>query len=385
MVDRLRKVGFTLDMTDADVRDIVGRSLAFSKRTGGGIGGYVGGTAFSEGGAQTKWDIAGQSLRAASNFSEVREAAKAFQGKPLKSADGVNATVSRGNLDKMLSASAVHKSESAVEHAMAVANLDTLFAQSVTGWTKTDREGDPEITAIRRLFAPMRIGDKARLVKLTVKEFTRHGNRIYSVEAVSVEEGSPVPEMVDADRTNGSRLLTGPTGLIDSLVEQINEFNRGASFSRDYSVHLSDAQQADPALTGFLGKIGAELPPSMLDKAKASYGRAKSAPKSYFADKVSLARQAVIDQYESLRQIDMQLMGQDFLDKGRHEASGWVLARMAKSAEGALEALWMDGVPYLDGKSINVDTAGQGLASVFKNRDGRHHGNSLWLEITSST
>ncbi len=31
-------------------------------------------------------------------------------------------------------------------------------------------------------------------------------------------EVSPVPEMVDADRAQGSRLLTGPTGLVDSLV-----------------------------------------------------------------------------------------------------------------------------------------------------------------------
>jgi hypothetical protein len=178
------------------------------------------------------WEIAAQPQRDASTFSAAREAAKAFQGKPLVSRDGVTATVSRSNLDKMLSASAVHKSESAAEHALAVANLDTLFAMAETGWTKTDREGDQNIKAIHRLFAPMRVNGKARLVKLTVKEYSQaaHGNRVYSVDAVEVKEGSPVPEMVDADRADGSRLLTGPTGLAESMVERIKDFNqRGAS------------------------------------------------------------------------------------------------------------------------------------------------------------
>ncbi|HRF73798.1 MAG TPA: hypothetical protein PL117_13590 [Accumulibacter sp.] len=71
----------------------------------------------------------------------------------------------------------------------------------------------------------MRFDGKARLVKITVKEFARHGNRVYSVEAISAGEVSPVPEMVDADRANGSRLLTGPTGLIDSLAQRVRDFN----------------------------------------------------------------------------------------------------------------------------------------------------------------
>jgi uncharacterized protein len=177
------------------------------------------------------WELAAQSLRPANNFKEAQEQAKLFQGKKLVSVDGVEATVSRSNLDKMLSASAVHKSESAAEHALAVANLDTLFAQAVTGWVKSDRDGNPNIIGIRRMFAPMLVGDKARLVKLTVKEFAGgHGNRAYSIEAIAVEnEASPVPEMVDADRANGSRLLTGPTGLADSVVDRIQEFNRNGS------------------------------------------------------------------------------------------------------------------------------------------------------------
>ena len=38
-------------------------------------------------------------------------------------------------------------------------------------------------------------------------------------------EVSPVPEMVDADRTDGSRLLTGLTGLADSVAQRVKDFN----------------------------------------------------------------------------------------------------------------------------------------------------------------
>lgn len=173
------------------------------------------------------WETASQNLRPATLFSDARRIAKEFQGKPLVSAEGITATVSRTNLDKMLSASAVHKSESPKEHALAVANLDKLFAQAVTGWVKVDRNQNPNILALRRMFAPMIVESKARMVKLTVKEYTQpeHGNKIYSVEAITVEKMDPVPEMVDADMAEGHRLLTGPTGSFYSILEKIQKFN----------------------------------------------------------------------------------------------------------------------------------------------------------------
>lgn len=152
-------------------------------------------------------------------FAEAREAAGRFQGKPiLNHASGQAAVVTRNTLDKMLSRSAVHKSESLSDHLLTVANLDHLFGRALLGWSKEDRNQDPNITAVHRFFAPLLIGTKARLVKLTVKEFSipDQGTKIYSVETLEVKEASPVPEMVDADRADGSRLLTGPTGLIES-------------------------------------------------------------------------------------------------------------------------------------------------------------------------
>ncbi|MGB2680311.1 MAG: LPD38 domain-containing protein [Candidatus Competibacter sp.] len=184
-------------------------------------------------GAQPAFSRLDDPLRQARNFSEARETAKAFLGKPLTSQDGLIASLSRNNIDKMLSASAARKSVSVREHVLAVANLDLLFSRSLEGWAKTDKHQDPNVKAIHRLFAPMVVGDQARLVKITVKEFSipEQGNRIYSVEALEVTDESPVPEMVDADRADGSRLLTGPTGHVETLIQRIRDFNSGTAYS----------------------------------------------------------------------------------------------------------------------------------------------------------
>jgi hypothetical protein len=166
--------------------------------------------------------------RQARTFEEARKEALKFRGTPLENNDtGMVATLSGNNLDKMLSDSAASKSTSPEEHALAVANIDTLYQNAIEGWAKR-RESDPaDLKAAHRLFAPMQTDKGMRLVKLTMKESARKepGNRVYTVETIEVNESSPVPDMVDADRTNGSRLLTGLTGRVDSLVQAIQESN----------------------------------------------------------------------------------------------------------------------------------------------------------------
>jgi hypothetical protein len=62
---------------------------------------------------------------------------------------------------------------------------------------------------------------------ITSKEGSKEDNRVTGDfgNAVSIEKVSPVPEMVDADRTEGSRLLTGPTGLLHSIISSIEKYN----------------------------------------------------------------------------------------------------------------------------------------------------------------
>jgi len=130
-------------------------------------------------------------MRTASNFRQAREAAKAFQGKPLTNRQtGMVAMVSRTNLDKMLSEKAVSKSENPAIHAAAVANVDALFERAVHGWSRPDRAGRPNITAIHRFFAPMEVGGQMKMVKLTIKELAdRHfANTVYTLEAVDFSD-----------------------------------------------------------------------------------------------------------------------------------------------------------------------------------------------------
>jgi len=129
-------------------------------------------------------------MRIARTFREAREAAKAFQGKPLTNqATGIVAVVSRRSLDKMISASAVLKSESPATHSAAVANVDKLFERAILGWTKSDRASDPSIKAVHRFFAPLEVDGRTKMVKLTVKEVLNKSNPIYTVEAIDFEDG----------------------------------------------------------------------------------------------------------------------------------------------------------------------------------------------------
>ena len=170
--------------------------------------------------------------RPAGNFEQARAAAKEFQGKELvNTASGIRASVSRNNLDKMLSKSAVSKSTSAADQSLAVANLDHLFTNAIHGWSKPDRDGDVNIVAIHRLFAPMETDQGVRVVKLTVKEFAREdqGNKIYSVEALEIK--SPASIWVDSTvQADGLDPTSTPyAGPVKTLVENALERNEKAA------------------------------------------------------------------------------------------------------------------------------------------------------------
>ena len=103
--------------------------------------------------------------------------------------------VSRNILDKMLSMKAVSESSNAADHAMAVANVDALFANDIHGWKKEDAEADSNIAFIHRLFSPMQTPDgRILLTKLTIKETLRkdRDNPLYSVGAIEFDGGRPL-------------------------------------------------------------------------------------------------------------------------------------------------------------------------------------------------
>jgi len=140
-------------------------------------------------------------LRPARTFREARQAAKAFQGKPLTNQQtGMVAIVSRNQLDKMLAEKAVAKSESPAIQSAAVANADSLFKRAIYGWSKPDRDGNSNYAAIHRFFAPMEVDGRIEMVKLTVKETTdkKTNNPLYTVEAVAFSNDNQGRQWIEA-------------------------------------------------------------------------------------------------------------------------------------------------------------------------------------------
>ena len=168
--------------------------------------------------------------RPAANFTDARKAAKDFQGKDLTNkSTGMVAVVSRASLDKMLNGKAVAKSETPATHALAVANLDSLFENSILGWSKPDQNADTNLAAIHRFFSVLQTADGPRLVKMTVKEFALDGqkNKLYTVEAIELNEKSPAAQWVDATvRSDGiDPISTRSVGDVISLAQSIENGN----------------------------------------------------------------------------------------------------------------------------------------------------------------
>ncbi|MDO5691118.1 MAG: hypothetical protein Q4G70_01380 [Pseudomonadota bacterium] len=299
-------------------------------------------------------DKAVRPRRQASNFLQARAAAKAFQGKPLTNdATGMVATVSRNNLDKMLSTSAVAKSESPASHSLAVANLDALFKDAVLGWSKPDRDGDVNTLAVHRFFAVIMKDGRAQLAKLTVKETARadQPNPLYTVEAVEFNEKSPAVKWVDSTvRGDGLDPTSDPPGRgILSLAQQVEDFNRArqadqpgpAMFSRSASAMgtLTPAQQAT------WDKVAAHSQPQTWPQRL----------KGLRANMAVRLKTALVDQFAAIAEYDQ---------------GAYVKARMSRASDGALEAALLYGKPFLRDGVPDVDVKDGGFAKTLANLGG---------------
>ncbi|MDR2172833.1 MAG: hypothetical protein LBE32_01290 [Burkholderiales bacterium] len=172
--------------------------------------------------------------RTAANFKDAKDAALSFVNKPLTNRkSGMVATVSGNSIGKMLNTKAVGKSSSPETHARVVANLDVLFERAVLGWSRPDKNSDINIPAIHRFFTAVHTETGVHLVKLTVKEHLsgEQGNKIYSVEAVEINEESPAVKWVnsyaEADSLGTSSIR--PSGDVLNLAQQIQNVNRSDS------------------------------------------------------------------------------------------------------------------------------------------------------------
>lgn len=186
--------------------------------------------------------------RQANSFDQVKTLAKSFLNKPLHNNEtGIEAIISRANLDKMLSGKAHAKSTSLHDHLLAVANVDMLFENAIHGWTEPyNKNSSDDVVGVHKMFAPLNIDGNVKLVKLTVKELKpEQGNRVYSVETIEIgNEKAPVPEMAELGfETNSHRLHegNGDNANVKSLIQRIKDFNSSDENSDNirYSVKQS--------------------------------------------------------------------------------------------------------------------------------------------------
>ena len=205
--------------------------------------------------------------RMANSFAQVKDLAKSFLNKTLHNDEtGIEAVISRANLEKMLSGKAHTKSTNLHDHLLAVVNADSLFKNATYGWTESYNKNDsPDVVGIHKMFAPLNIDGSVKLVKLTVKELKpSQGNRVYSVETIEIgNEKAPVPEMAELGFDANSHRLHegyGNNANVNSLIQRIQDYNTRAGnpnyrFSRSQSaLDLSISGKAKKE-QGFWGDV----------------------------------------------------------------------------------------------------------------------------------
>lgn len=161
--------------------------------------------------------------RTAKTLDDAIAMARVFVGVPLKNqATSMSAMVSNTNLAKMSSRKAGDKSLTMQDHALAIANIDKLFAHALLDHSHADSKGEPTIKAIHRFMAPM-FGANGNLVlvKMTVKETTgpKEPNPIYSVEALEIENQPSVLARGNPDKTG----ISPQTGLNETVLDLIEK------------------------------------------------------------------------------------------------------------------------------------------------------------------
>ncbi len=252
--------------------------------------------------------------RQANSFDQVKTLAKSFLNKPLHNNEtGIEAIISRANLDKMLSGKAHAKSTSLHDHLLAVANVDMLFENAIHGWTEPyNKNSSDDVVGVHKMFAPLNIDGNVKLVKLTVKELKpEQGNRVYSVETIEIgNEKAPVPEMAELGfETNSHRLHegNGDNANVQSLIQRIKDFNSSNENSDNirYSVKQSAMEQA---------KSGKSIPrETLLDQALSldmeTYKTLFQKGKSKVAEQLADSKMPVIDfinQWKNVKAADKQ-------------------------------------------------------------------------------
>jgi hypothetical protein len=167
--------------------------------------------------------------RNAKSISEAQDLIRPLIGKPITNGKlGMTGTISGKSIDKLGSQEATQQSVSPALHAKAVANIDVLFKNAEFEVAHPDTKGRKEVEKVHRLGSLMldETTGKYVPVMLTVVEYRKDGNRIYTVEAVDIEAKEKSAGPLTASNTNAVRQVPiADFANHESKEDAINDFN----------------------------------------------------------------------------------------------------------------------------------------------------------------
>ena len=127
------------------------------------------------------------------SYDEARNMLIKLIKKPLINRTGLEVTLSKKSIDKILSGKALGKSFDMRAHFFAAANLKKLFFNAIEPFKFPLIPGkhNENYLEVKRLYSPMSYDIRIIPIKFTVIEMLnpKEGKRLYSVEAIDVDLG----------------------------------------------------------------------------------------------------------------------------------------------------------------------------------------------------
>ena len=155
---------------------------------------------------------------------------------------GWDIEISRNSINKALSG----RRDYPTEHIKAIGVLPELLKNAVLVYSYPDIEKHPEVVAIRRFYAPLRIGDQIYSVKLTIKEKI-DGHRFYDHSLTEIEKPAGVavrviPEGTSLQTSTASLSMINVEDFLPNVNEIMNEIDRTGIEKQQFS--LADKQKS---------------------------------------------------------------------------------------------------------------------------------------------
>ena len=157
------------------------------------------------------------------------------------------------------------------------------------------------------------------------------------------------------------------SGNIIPLSQRFDKSTTDIRYSRPHAW----ADNLPPEVASMADKIGAQ-PKGLLDRLREMRGTLPTR-----------LRAGMVDRFARLLENDRQRFGRDAIDT-QTELSSWVAAKMSKSAEGAMEGVFLHGRLKWENGALNVQETHKGLAKVLEPVASAGELNRFWQWIIAN-